>query len=151
MFKRDEADWNENDEAYWFGVHYDTGKTATASELHHVNQMKRWNNDFLVLPYAIIYDAFLADSIILSEGLVAGALDLYSSKVLDHHWSRNYSFFAEAHWAAALAKKGNAEQAQQCIDYVLSHQMREGKATNRDLMWLALAEKWIGDSEYVFR
>ena len=29
--------------------------------------------------------------------------------------------------------------------------MREGKATNRDLMWLALAEKWIGDPGYVFR
>ncbi|MBZ0212589.1 MAG: hypothetical protein K8H99_02210 [Nitrospirae bacterium] len=58
---------------------------------------------------------------------------------------------ARAQWAAALAKNGNAEQAQQCIDYVLSHQMREGKATNRDLMWLALAEKWIGDPGYVFR
>ncbi|GMV87187.1 MAG: hypothetical protein AMXMBFR81_01180 [Chthonomonas sp.] len=80
-----------------------------------------------------------------------GPNKLYMSKVVNHHWSRNYSMFAEAQWAAALAKKGNAEQAQQCIDYVLSHQMREGKATNRDLMWLGLAEKWIGDSEYMFR
>lgn len=151
MFKRDEADWNESGESHWFSVSYDTNKIATADELHHVNQMKRWDNDFLVLPYAIIYDVFLDDSILVSKGLVAGALDLYMSKVVNHHWSRNYSMFAEAQWAAALAKKGNAEQAQQCIDSVLSHQMREGKATNRDLMWLALAEKWIGDSEYVFR
>lgn len=148
MFKHDEADVNSVGDSHWFSSGYSVDSMLDVVEFHEVSGFTKWVSDFLVLPFAVIYDAYLDDDYDTHKSLIETALELFEEKAPHCWWSRNYVFFADqSRMAAMYARLGMETKAKQARDFVRMHHIHEDKANNPDEMWLELVHKYLCNPE----
>lgn len=148
MFKHDEADVNSVGDSHWFSSGYSVDSMLDVVEFHEVSGFTKWVSDYLVLPFAVIYDAYLDDDYDTHKSLIETALELFEEKAPHCWWSRNYVFFADqSRMAAMYARLGMETKAKQARDFVRMHHIHEDKANNPDEMWLELVHKYLCNPE----
>lgn len=141
MFKRDQADANSHGQTHWCSVRYDASPFSPKNGIADTNDLENWYPDFLALPYLVIYDVPLADTLGEHNTLIQQAFELVTQLAPQFWWSRNFSTKPPTAYAAALVRMEDP-RGPECMRFIKQHWVLEtDKPKNFELVWLTLAEK----------